>query len=154
MKGKFRISDHDACGTGIIFSKNNTYSHSIISRALLSLKNMKHRGALSYDGMTPDGCGILIDLDRKFYQKKLLEEQNLILPNKFAIAVLMVQEGFDHVKVMSKICSEFDLKIVAERELNVDKKFLGELSQKSCPRFIQFFISPKKNNLSNNLEPI
>ena len=74
---------------------------------------MKHRGALSYDGMTPDGCGILIDLDRKFYQKKLLEEQNLILPNKFAIAVLMVQEGFDHVKVMSKICSEFDLKIVA-----------------------------------------
>ena len=78
MKGKFKINDHDACGTGIIFSKNNTISHSIISRALLSLKNMKHRGALSYDGMTPDGCGILIDLDRKFYQKKLF----FLNPNK------------------------------------------------------------------------
>ncbi|MDC3098585.1 hypothetical protein OA493_02435 [Gammaproteobacteria bacterium] len=154
MKGKFKINDHDACGTGVIFSKNNTISHSIISRALLSLKNMKHRGALSYDGVTPDGCGMLIDLDRKFYQKKLLEEQNHILPNKFAIAVLMVQEGFDYVEAMSNICSKFDLKIVAERNLNVDKKILGELAQKSCPRFIQFFVSPKKNNLSNNLEPV
>ncbi len=143
MKGKFKINDHDACGTGVIFSKNNTSSHSIISRALLSLKNMKHRGALSYDGMTPDGCGILIDLDRNFYQKKLLEEQNHILLNKFAIAFLMVQEGFDHVGVMSNICSKLGLKILAKRDLNINKKILGELAQKSCPRFIQFFISSK-----------
>ncbi len=154
MKGKFKINDHDACGTGTIFSKNNTNSHSIISRALLSLKNMKHRGALSYDGMTPDGCGILIDLDRNFYQKKLLEEQNHILPNKFAIAVLMVQGGFDHVAVISKICSKFDLKIDAERNLTVNKKILGELAQKSCPRFIQLFISPKKNNTTDDLQPV
>ena len=81
MKGKIQIQDHDSCGTGVLFSNNNEFSHSIIKRALLSLANMKHRGALSYDGVTTDGCGILLDIDRKFFQKKLLEEQNLILPN-------------------------------------------------------------------------
>ena len=83
MKGKIDIKDHDSCGTGVLFNKNNEFRHSVIERSLLSLSNMKHRGALSYDGMTTDGCGILIDIDRKFFQKKLLEEQKLILPNKF-----------------------------------------------------------------------
>ena len=145
MKSKIQIQDHDSCGTGVLFSKNNEFNHSVIKRALLSLSNMKHRGALSYDGVTTDGCGILLDIDRKFYQKKLLEEQNFILPNNFSIAVLMVQDNFDYKKKFSEICSKFDLKILAERELNVDRNLLGELAKKSCPRIIHAFISPKKN---------
>ena len=79
MSNRFILEDHDSCGTGVIFNKNNTSSHSIITRALLSLSNMKHRGAVSYDGTTPDGCGILIDLDQKFFRKKLLEDNGGIL---------------------------------------------------------------------------
>ena len=71
-KGKIDIKDHDSCGTGVLFNKNNEFRHSVIERSLLSLSNMKHRGALSYDGMTTDGCGILLDIDRKFFQKKLI----------------------------------------------------------------------------------
>ncbi len=152
MKGKIQIQDHDSCGTGVLFSKNNEFNHSVIKRALLSLSNMKHRGALSYDGVTTDGCGILLDIDRNFYQKKLLKEQNFILPNNFSIAVLMVQDNFNYKKKFSEICSKFDLKILAERELNVDRNLLGELAKKSCPRIIHAFISPKKNNDTENLE--
>jgi glutamate synthase (NADPH/NADH) large chain len=102
--------------------------------------------------MTTDGCGILLDIDRRFFQKKLLEEQNLILPNNFSIAVLMVKDNFDYKKIFAEICSNFDLKIVAERELTVDRNILGELAKKSCPRIIHTFISPKKNNKTDNLE--
>ena len=153
MKDKIDIKDHDSCGTGVLFNKNNEFRHSVIERSLLSLSNMKHRGALSYDGMTTDGCGILLDIDRKFFQKKLLEEQKLILPNNFSIAVLMVQNNFDYEKIFLKICSKFNLKIIAEREVDAKKNILGELAQKSCPKIIQIFVAPKKNNTASNHEP-
>ena len=153
MKGKIDIKDHDSCGTGVLFNKNNKFAHSVIERSLLSLSNMKHRGALSYDGMTTDGCGILLDIDRKFFQKKLLEEQKLILPNNFSIAVLMVQNNFDYEKIFLKICSKFNLKIIAKREVDAKKNILGELAQKSCPKIIQIFVAPKKNNTASNHEP-
>ena len=66
----------------------------------------------------------------------------------------MVQDNFDYKKKFSEICSKFDLKISAERELNVDRNLLGELAKKSCPRIIHAFISPKKNNDTENLEAI
>ena len=110
MKDKIQIPDHDSCGTGVLFSKNNEFNHSIIKRALLSLSNMKHRGALSYDGVTTDGCGILIDIDRKFYQKKLLEEQNLILPNNFSIAVLILITKKNSQKFVQNLTYKFQLK--------------------------------------------
>ena len=115
MEDKIDIKDHDSCGTGVLFNKNNEFRHSVIERSLLSLSNMKHRGALSYDGMTTDGCGILLDIDRSF-PKKTLEEQKLILPNNFSIAVLMVQNNFDYEKIFLKICSKFNLKIISERK--------------------------------------
>ena len=77
MKDKIDIKDHDSCGTGVLFNKNNKFAHSVIERSLLSLSNMKHRGALSYDGMTTDGCGILLDNDRKFFQKKTLRRAKI-----------------------------------------------------------------------------
>ena len=66
------LKHHDNCGTGVIFSKNNVFDHEIVHRSLMSLHNMRHRGAVSYDGETPDGCGILFDLDHKFFQKIIL----------------------------------------------------------------------------------
>ena len=72
-------SHKDNCGTGVIFSKTNTPSNSIIFRSLLSLSKMKHRGAVSHDGETPDGCGILIDLDRKFFPKMKNNSRNALI---------------------------------------------------------------------------
>ena len=85
-----KLTHKDSCGTGIIFNKNNTPSHSILKRSILSLNNMKHRGALSYDGKTPDGCGILIDLDKDFFRKKVLSEQKVILPSNFSIGMFFL----------------------------------------------------------------
>ena len=153
MKGNFILQDHDSCGTGVIFNRNNTSSHSIISRALISLCNMKHRGAVSYDGITPDGCGILIDLDRNYFRKKLLEEQNLILPNFFSAGVFFIKNNFDYQDIIVKICADFDIKILAQRELKVNKDILGELALKSCPKIMQIFFAPKSNNFEPDLEP-
>ena len=87
--------DHkDNCGTGSIFSISNQPDHTIIARALKSLISMKHRGAVSHDGLTPDGCGLLLDLDKNFFQKVMLDEQNKILPSGFAIGVFFVNKNY------------------------------------------------------------
>ncbi|MBA4729453.1 MAG: glutamate synthase large subunit [SAR86 cluster bacterium] len=146
-----KLSHKDNCGTGVIFSKTNTPSNSIIFRSLLSLSKMKHRGAVSHDGETPDGCGILIDLDRKFFQKVLLDEQKIILPSNFAVGVFFVNNQFNFYETIEKICNEHDVDIIAKREINTDKKLLGNVAAKSCPSIYQLFVKPKKEE-SGGLE--
>ena len=123
----------DNCGTGILFSKNNTSNHSIIIRSILSLNNMKHRGAVSHDGETPDWCGILLDLDTNFFQKIMLDEQKLILPSHFGIGVFFVNNGLDFLNILEQICHDHDIDIIALRQLKLDKKLLGEVAKKTCP---------------------
>ena len=86
------LKHHDNCGTGVIFSKNNVFDHEIVHRSLMSLHNMRHRGAVSYDGETPDGCGILFDLDHKFFQKIILDEQKIILPSNFSVGMFFAKD--------------------------------------------------------------
>ena len=102
--------DHkDNCGTGSIFNISNQPDHTIITRALKSLISMKHRGAVSHDGLTPDGCGLLLDLDKNFFQKVMLDEQNKILPSDFAIGVFFVNKNYDFESEMLKICAQHSL---------------------------------------------
>ncbi len=136
----------DNCGTGILFSKNNTSNHSVISRSILSLNNMKHRGAVSHDGETPDGCGILLDLDTNFFQKIMLDEQKLILPSHFGIGVFFVNDSLDFLKILEPICHDHDIDIIATRHIKINKKLLGEVAKKTCPKIYHLFVKPKTGN--------
>ena len=54
--------EHDACGAGFICSLEGKKSNDIIHKALEILEKLEHRGAVSADGKTGDGAGILIDI--------------------------------------------------------------------------------------------
>ena len=138
-----KLTHKDSCGTGIIFNKNNTPSHSILKRSILSLNNMKHRGALSYDGKTPDGCGILIDLDKDFFRKKVLSEQKVILPSNFSIGMFFCDENFNYHQELKQLFDEHDVEILAERFPFSKGSFLGDVADKSCPKIVQLFVSSK-----------
>ena len=143
-------SHKDSCGTGILFSKNNTSSHSILKRSISSLQCMRHRGALSYDGKTPDGVGIMIDLDHNFFQKKLLDEQNLILPSRFGLGMFFVNKKFPFLEYLKVILDEHELNLIALRELKFDESILGEMAKKSCPQILQIFVENKKRTDSSD----
>ena len=61
--------EHDNCGAGFICSLNGEKTNSIIHDALEILIKLEHRGAVSADGKTGDGAGILIDIPHKFFKK-------------------------------------------------------------------------------------
>ncbi len=50
--------EHDACGVGFVATTGGR-SHTILERALEAVANLTHRGAVSADGKSGDGAGVL-----------------------------------------------------------------------------------------------
>jgi glutamate synthase (ferredoxin) len=64
--------EHDNCGAGFICSFAGKRTNDIIHKALDILVKLEHRGAVSADGKTGDGAGILIDIPHDFYSKSVI----------------------------------------------------------------------------------
>ena len=75
--------EHDNCGAGFICSLKGKKSNDIIHKALEILDKLEHRGAVSADGKTGDGAGILIDIPHDFF----VAECNFELPEPGHYAV-------------------------------------------------------------------
>ena len=61
--------EHDNCGAGFICSLEGRRTNDIIHKALDILVKLEHRGAVSADGKTGDGAGILIDIPHDYLQQ-------------------------------------------------------------------------------------
>ena len=61
--------ERDNCGAGFICNLKGAKSNEIIHDALEILIKLEHRGAVSSDGKTGDGAGILIDIPHEFFVK-------------------------------------------------------------------------------------
>ena len=59
-------NEHDNCGAGFICSLQGKKTNDIIHKALDILDCLEHRGAVSADGKTGDGAGILIEIPHEF----------------------------------------------------------------------------------------
>src|SRR5262245_5755845 len=57
--------EHDACGVGFVANIDGHRSHTIIRQGLAAAANLCHRGAVSADGLTADGAGIMTQVPRK-----------------------------------------------------------------------------------------
>ena len=67
----------DNCGFGLIANINGIKSHKVIINSINALISMTHRGGVGSDGKTGDGCGLLFDIDHKFFADSVLNEQNI-----------------------------------------------------------------------------
>ena len=62
--------EHDNCGAGFICSLKGEKTNDIIFKALNILTCLEHRGAVSSDGKTGDGAGILIEIPDNFFRNE------------------------------------------------------------------------------------
>ena len=60
----------DSCGIGFVTHLSGTPSREVIERALHSLCNLEHRGALGGDGASGDGAGILTQIPQRFFAQE------------------------------------------------------------------------------------
>jgi len=63
--------ERDACGVGFIADIRGRKTRTVLQHALTALENLSHRGAVSADGLTGDGAGVLTGLPHKLLRREL-----------------------------------------------------------------------------------
>ena len=81
--------ERDSCGFGLIANIDDQPSHWVIETAITALKRLTHRGAISADGSTGDGCGILLNFPQNFLKQEA-SNLNIKLNEKFAVGTVFL----------------------------------------------------------------
>ena len=134
--------EHDACGAGFICSLEGKKSNDIIHKALEILEKLEHRGAVSADGKTGDGAGILIDIPHDFF----IEECNFDLPEQgdYAVSNVFLPKKENQRKfcidTFEDNIDKQGLVLLGWRDVPVDPIHLGEIAASTEPFIKQVFI--------------
>ena len=136
------VFEHDNCGAGFICNLNGIRSNDIIHKALDILVRLEHRGAVSADGKTGDGAGILIEIPHQFFKKVC----DFPLPEAGSYAVGMVflppspnQSAYCQ-HTFEQSCREQGLEILGWRTVPTAPEHLGEIARRTAPDIQQVFI--------------
>jgi len=145
-------NEHDNCGAGFICSLKGKKTNNIIHKALDILDCLEHRGAVSADGKTGDGAGILIEIPHDF----LLEQCEFKLPELHQYAVGMVflpkkenQRSFC-VSVLENEVKKQGLDVLGWRKVPVDSGVVGSIAALTEPVIMQIFIGRGSESLSDH----
>ncbi len=134
--------EHDNCGAGFICSLKGKKSNSIIHKALEILDKLEHRGAVSSDGKTGDGAGILIDIPHKFF----LDECNFTLPKAgdYAVGNVFLPKKDNQrnycISIFEENIKKQGLQLIGWRNVPVNKSIPGRIAGETEPFVKQVFI--------------
>ena len=143
--------EHDNCGAGFICSLNGEKTNTIISQALNILTCLEHRGAVSSDGRTGDGAGILIEIPHEFFVKQC----DFIIPssNEYAVGMVFlpnkVNQSNHCIKIFEDEIRNQDLEILGWRNVPVNSKVVGSIAANTQPQIKQVFIKRNSSGLSD-----
>ena len=66
-EGKIDLTEHDACGVGLVASLDGKARRDVVQAGIDALKAVWHRGAVDADGKTGDGAGIHVEIPQDFF---------------------------------------------------------------------------------------
>jgi len=142
--------EHDNCGAGFICSLNGEKTNQIIHDALEILSKLEHRGAVSSDGKTGDGAGILIDIPHDFFKSKC--DFELGSPNEYAVGMVFLPKNINQysycIKILENEIKNQGLSILGWRDVPVKSKHLGKYAARNEPLIKQIFVG-KNNQILN-----
>jgi glutamate synthase (ferredoxin) len=139
--------EHDNCGAGFICNLNGIKSNDIIHKALDILIKLEHRGAVSSDGRTGDGAGILFDIPHAFFKKVCDFEIPEV--REYAVGMAFMPKSPNQVTfcktTFEAAIKEQNLSVLGWRDVPVDTSNLGQIAAEKEPTVKQVFVG--KNGL-------
>jgi glutamate synthase (NADPH/NADH) large chain len=139
--------EHDNCGAGFICNLNGIKSNDIIHKALDILIKLEHRGAVSADGRTGDGAGILFDIPHTFFKKVCDFEIPEV--REYAVGMVFMPKSQNQVTfcktTFETAIKDQNLSIIGWRDVPVDVSNLGQIAAEKEPTVKQVFVG--KNGL-------
>ncbi len=142
----------DNCGFGLIAQQQGKPTHQLVLYALQALKRMTHRGGISSDGKTGDGCGILVTIADHFFR----ENTPFKLPENYAIGMVFLSRDktkYNRTKqIFSSELKHRKINIIGWRKVPVNDQCLGKLAREKQPVIEQVFVSPAKASSIQSFE--
>ncbi len=137
--------EHENCGAGFICSLKGKKSNDIIHKALEILDKLEHRGAVSSDGKTGDGAGILVDIPHDFFNDVCNFE--LPEPGEYAVANVFLPQKENQrnycCEVLEENIEKQGLQLLGWRDVPVNKSIPGRVAMETEPYVRQVFIGKK-----------
>lgn len=133
--------ERDSCGFGLLVNTQEPASNTLIYQALEGLARLTHRGAVGEDGLSGDGCGILLDLDQRYFKQLATSANGTVLENCAVGMFFLSPKRIDaqHAVIEKQLHAQA-LSVSGWRVVPIDTQFLGEIAAQSLPAIHQCFI--------------
>jgi glutamate synthase (NADPH) large chain len=143
------------CGFGLIAHLEGVPSHKIVRTAIAGLARMQHRGGISADGKTGDGCGLLLQKPDSFF-RALATENNWQLAKQYGVGMFFFNQDASKTAaakryIEQQVQTEF-LTLVTWRTVPIDNSVLGPLALSSMPNIMQLIINAPAGWSEHDLE--
>lgn len=138
--------ERDNCGAGFICNLKGKRTNDIIHKALDILIRLEHRGAVSADGRTGDGAGILIEIPHEYFKSVCDFE----LPDfqEYAVGMVFLPPSPNQQEIckekFNKEIRHQQLEVIGWRKVPVDTSCLGSIAALTEPNVQQVFIGKKE----------
>jgi len=143
--GLYRLDEFkDNCGFGLIANIKGKVSHSLLQSAIEALTCMTHRGGIAADGLTGDGCGLLMQKPDSFF-RTIAAEQGYELTAHYGVGSIMLSQDAELAEaakaVLTAELKAEGLSVAAWRQVPTDEACLGPIALATLPQFYQVFIN-------------
>jgi glutamate synthase (NADPH) large chain len=140
--------ERENCGFGLIAHMDGASSHWVIETAIESLARLTHRGAISADGKTGDGCGLLIQKPDALLRAVAIESQ-IDLHKNYGVGVVFFSQDAQQAdysrSIIEQAIAKEGLKLAGWRKVPVDASVLGKEAAISLPTIEHVFVNPADN---------
>ena len=129
--------ERDACGVGFVADIQGRKTHKILEHALQALCNLSHRGAVSADGLTGDGAGVLTQIPHKLLRRELAaqgiqlaQDSDLAVGSFFVSNFAPEEEIF---RLIDEVIAASSLPFLMWREVPTNDDALGDDARRRRP---------------------
>ncbi|GIW09666.1 MAG: glutamate synthase [Dehalococcoidia bacterium] len=135
--------ERDACGVGFVATLTGVPSHEIVAKALQSVVNVTHRGAVDADAKSGDGAGLLTPLPKKLLRRELSKLGRRVEVDEVAIGMVFFprEEADALAPLVAEAVAREGLTLLGWRRVPVDPTVLGEKAFRTRPEIRQAFIA-------------
>jgi glutamate synthase (NADPH/NADH) large chain len=143
--------ERDSCGIGLVAAIDGRSEHGTVLDALTILRNLEHRGAVSGDGRSGDGAGLMCRIPDAFFRA----EMGSVLPGgsvaddlaatleglPYAIGMFFMPQGRAAGRTATRLAEYLSaregIELLGWRDVPIVPQVLGDRARASLPRIAQ-----------------
>ena len=132
--------EQSACGVGFVANRHGQASHETLQATLNAVVCVEHRGGFLADGLTGDGCGVMVDIpfDLLGYE-----------PGEVAVATLFILTPPERrrraLDIFEQTFAAHGLEVIGYRAVPTNPEVLGPMARESQPEILHAIIAWPKS---------